>query len=329
MAHDIGSSTDLDQAKRLFRAHVCEARKITELPGGRNRVYRITGDDGGDYVLKIAHPRDDGTRNCEHVVYGALAESPTIRRCVARSEASAARDAFTIVEYAEGETLLDVVRAKPPRERLVRLVRQVHDFIARCTAIPTRGFGDVDEGLYGRFASWSALLVDFLDRMTERIATVAGAAERTYLSGVAGTLRAFVDENRAAFDRIEGRLTPVDLNLANFVVTEGDRVVALDLETFWSADPWMALGEWMGHTFGMPAWDAMLQVHPPLGADELRRVHFYAALSNFAVMGFCLLNGAGTLDDLRPWGNSARFRDLLTAHIAAIHGGSRAVSSPS
>jgi YcaO-like protein with predicted kinase domain len=294
------------KVEALLAEHVESAESASQISDGRSDVYELTGGSGRSYTVKLyPHaPAGGAIGALEAVAYQRLSGSSAVRHCYASGAD------FIITDYIEGTPLADAVLADAVD--MSAATDQLLSYLRACFAVAVQGYGEPDAMLRGSHQSFSDFLRAYLERVQGRIDDLPTRLSRElhpHLSALVESLDSRTDE----LDGVVPRFVPVDLNLANFLVTSTGRLVVLDLKTFWLADPLLALGEWTAHTYGSPAHAAMLARWGPLSPQELRRVRFYALLATLDVELF-VAEASGDPQTVAPWGNVAPL-----GHLAAVH----------
>lgn len=312
MAQDI-----LHRAMALVTAHVETAKSAAPLSDGRHDVVRVHGVSGRQYAVKLyrgasrcadpeVHDSAAADENIEVVLYRRLARVAYVRPCLAGGAG------FLITEYVSGRTLLD--KAGSGDMDIDSAGRSIVEFVRACGQTAVTGYGPPDTRLRGTATSWSGYLREYLQIADERVSrlppAVSGPLSVTYRA-----LRNYFEAAETGLAAVRAALVPVDLNLANFLLTEDQRLIALDLETFWLADPLMALGELTAHTYGTPLHGAVVNAWGMVSREETRRVRFYALLATLDIELFIAESDQDTNPELvTPWGNPVPFGRLAVGH---------------
>jgi thioglycine synthase len=306
--------TDLrERAITLLRTHVEPAAgDASQLGRGRNDVVRVPGVSGQEYVVKLYRPHPaTHIGNIEPVAYRHLSGAAGIRRCFA------AGTDFLITEFLPGTTVLEAIQSGGIDTQA--LSSQLAGFLRTCAAVSVTGFGEPDAALHGGSTSWPEHLRSYLELTERRLATLPSAT--------AGPLRAsweaardYLTAEETSLANVAPALVPIDLNLANLLLAPDGRLTVLDLETFWLADPLLALGEWTAHTYGSDLHSAVLTAwHGEQSASMARRVRFYALLATLDIQLFVAESDGGTdPENACPWGNPLSFGQLAAVHRHAL-----------
>jgi Ser/Thr protein kinase RdoA (MazF antagonist) len=313
---DNASNVDeaLVYANAVFKEKFGAAVAVTHLPQSRNFLFKMTAADRKQYVVKIYSQRRGLIANCERIAYDKMQDQISVRQCFAMEDRAEHRP-YAILEYVAGTTLLDSVALLQDNPALeTRIVHQIADFIAACATTSLSGFGEIAPDFSGKFTTWADFLTDFLARLAHTIGALPAGELSALMLHRFGHLTAFLHAERDFLASRAAAFVPIDLNMANFLLTAEQRVVALDLESFWAADPLFALGEWAGHTFGTSRFDAFLAAYRPLAPQEMACVRFYALMSNLDVLSFIIKYQFGDPLHITPWGNPNRFIDLIAEH---------------
>lgn len=317
--------TGIDPARwatRVFERRLGGAHGVRELGGStisalRASVFQVTATSGARFAVKLHASADDAAR--ERDVHQRLAASPSVRRLVAWGDAEGDAPAFSITEWLEGPSMLDVVDGHAEAD-IAHGVARIADFVRACLACRTEGFGPVARGFTASARTWSEHLTAQIDRIGKALdalpasRALLASREVEVLRVARDHLSDFLERERTYFDAVEPALVPVDLSLSNFVVAPDGRVVVADLERFWSADPLLAVGEWTSHTFATSAHAHFLRAWRPLTAHELRVARFYALLRSYEALHDVVSNGLVGDAPPKPPGNPLTFAELLRCH---------------
>ncbi|MFN8074467.1 MAG: YcaO-like family protein [Kineosporiaceae bacterium] len=286
----------------------------TVLAGGRHDVVHVRPRDHDPVVVKLYRDAAvNHSHNVESLLHERLAGQPAVRDLLHRGADHLA------VRYAPGATLVDVVRGGLDPAAAARIATQLVAFVRACTAIDGASWGDPGPhlaGVPGAAPTWTAHLRRHLDATQARVHALPDDVAAP-LAGRLAALAAAVDERTADLDGAGRGLVPLDLNLANLVLDDEGRLTVVDLETFWFADPLLALGEWTAHTYGTVLHPAVLRAWGPLSAAEHRRVRLYALLATLDIEVFVAETG-GDPEAATPWGNPHPFGLLASLHARAL-----------
>lgn len=309
------------RAAETFGRLVGKPVALERMAGTRNEVFKIEALTGKTHVLKLFVDEANSIASSEPTAYRWLSKSKFVRPCVGRSDGSDGQWPFILTEYLDGKTLLEAVGTFSDSQ-LRNAVSQVVGYLCDCLALRTKGVGLVDSDLNGECQSWLSFLHARLDSYQARDEKISDPRARGLLSRANKCLRDFLGSHESYFEAVEPAFVPIDLNLANFLVTPEGRVFALDLETFWGADPLLAVGEWSGHAYGSSAYDIFIkewqQTFGPLSPEQWEVVRFYSLLCNGDVLRFVLEHELAPLNEARPWGNANLFKDLIELNIASL-----------
>jgi hypothetical protein len=303
------------RAAAAFREHVGEPVSIEAMKSGRHHLFRVRGDEGVDYVVKIYRPTVTLFKDIEIVAYGRLRGWPSVRACFGAAQLPDGTPSYIITEYVEGETLLDRVVAGDLDDVAARsAIEQVVGFVRSCMSVAVRGFGELDDELVGDHAAWTGFLDGYIGRLQTAVAALPSTAARSSLiQGLEAAAR-FRAERDHYLRRRPAAFVPIDMNQANFLVARDGRVVALDLKSFLAGDPLFAVAEWMSHTHGTSRYDAFIEHWGRLDREEEACVRYYALICNVDVLLYVASNAGGDPDEACPWGNPRRFVDLIAEH---------------
>ncbi len=303
------------RAEAAFRKHVGEPVSIEAMASGRHHLFRVRGEDGADYVVKIYRPTVTLFKDIEIVAYDRLRDWSSVRTCFGAAQLPDATPSYIITEYVEGDTLLERVVAGSLEDVVERsAIKQIVGFVRSCMSIPVSGFGELDEELVGEHESWTDFLDCYIARVAAAVALLPSTAARSSLMHGLEALGRFRVERDGYLRRRPAAFVPIDMNQANFLVARDGRVVALDLKSFLAGDPLFAVAEWMSHTYGTSRHDAFMDHWGALDPEEEACVRYYALICNVDVLLYVVSNGTGDPDDSCPWGNPRRFVDLIAEH---------------
>ena len=227
---------------------------------------------------------------------------------------------YCISKHINGVSLLDAYLENISNERFINSIsKQLTLYIDSCNSISTKKFGLVSDFLIGELNCWSEFVENNLLSVKK---IVDGIPELNH--NLRNELRPFVEvaqkflmENHKYFSSIQPKLTPVDLNLTNFIVEANtNSVIAIDLEAFVSGDPLLSFGELFGHVYQTTLGYSLSHLWNRWTNEEKMAIHFYAFLSNLNVLSFIISNSNQYLDinTLKPWGNNNSFVNLLRMH---------------
>lgn len=292
-------------AARLVTEHIEPVLEVETVSTRRSAVVRVRGASGRAYAVKLwTTPCSDETKESfEAIAYSLLAIAPCVRPL------HASGDGYLITDWVDGEPLANLVRSGTCPCSAV--AEQLQRYFAICRAVDVVGFGEPNRQLRGPSESWSGHLTRHLEELEYRASRLAPSA-RDSLTQALSTLRAHWDlVERRSLD-LQPALMPVDLNMTNLLL--GSRLVALDLKTFWLADPLFALGEWAAHTYGTPLYTAVVAGwQGGLTREELLLVRLYALVAIRDIQIF-LAEQHEDFEDVTPWGNDITFACLSRQH---------------
>ncbi|MFI0206881.1 MULTISPECIES: YcaO-like family protein [Streptomyces] len=300
----------LDRAIDLCEQNVEPVVNAKRLSGGRNASVAVQGATGAQYVVKIYTDAAMGVRNQREArAYELFAGSPAVRT------AHASGDDFLITSYVSGVLLAEA--SESSAIDAVSTAEQLVAFLRECSTHPVEGAGDVDENLRGRSTGWTEYLHTYLERADRRLGAVSvEIAASLRLSWEA--IRDYVRSHETELNQVKPAFVPIDLNLNNFLIADQGRLITLDLEEFWIADPLMALGELMAHTYATPLYTAILSAWGPLDRESLCRARMYALLSTMDIQLFIAEAGADPISE-PPWGNVIPFGELAVCHRTMLN----------
>lgn len=291
----------------LVTGNIEPAETAEALSDSRSDVIRVRGVSGADYAVKL-YP-DGLASNLEPLAYRLLAGTAGLRRRFASG------DDFLITEYRRGRILAEATHDDDLNAGSV--AGQIMSFVRSCARIRVEGFGEPDAALRGSASSWPGYLAGYFDGIARRLAALPDEVQAA-LKPAHRALHDHLAAHTESLEAVRPVLVPVDLNLANFLMTDDDQVVVLDLKTFWLADPLLALGEWTAHTYGTPLHGAVVKAWGALTAEEVRRVRFYALLATVDIELFIAEASGADPRDAVPWGNAVPFGRLGEAHLAEL-----------
>lgn len=292
-------------ASRLVAEQIEPAQEAETISTRRSAVVRVRGASDRAYAVKLwtTSNADETKGSFEAIAYSLLAIAPCVRRL------HASGDGYLITDWVEGEPLADLIGSDTCPH--VAVAEQLQRYFDTCRAVDVVGFGEPDRRLRGSSESWSAHLTQHLGELEFRVSRLA-PSPRGSLARALSTLRAHWDlVERRSLD-LQPALMPVDLNMTNLLF--GSRLVALDLKTFWLADPLFALGEWAAHTYGTPLYTAVLAGwQGGLTREDLLLVRLYALVAIRDIQVF-LAEQNEDFEDVAPWGNVITFARLSRQH---------------
>jgi serine/threonine protein kinase len=307
-------------AREVGRRQVGDVRAVTPMHASQQTVFRATGTDGKDVVVKLQTSENALVGSCDVLIHQRLRGNSVVRACLAAGVVEGVQ--FSVFEYVDGRTLLDLIENDALSDANARSVgRQVVDFFRVCRTVKTTGFGRLNADLAGESPSWRGHVAAFVDQLRARLQRVPAARCRELMDDAALTLVRFLDR-APHFERVSPGCVPTDLNLANLLLTPSGRLVVVDLAAFWSADPLLALGEWAGHTFGTALFSEVAGEWGDRSPEECLVTRFYALLSNLSITVYQSLRDPAFDESARPWGNPASFGALMRGHMAALEAGS-------
>jgi ribosomal protein S12 methylthiotransferase accessory factor len=270
----------------------------------RSAVVRVMGASGRAYAVKLwTRSSDETGTSFEALAYSLLATAPCVRRL------RASGDGYLITDWVDGEPLANLVHSETCPHGAV--AEQLLQYLDACRAVDVVGFGKPDRRLRGPSESWSAHLAQHLGELEHRASRLEPSASRSLTQGLSA-LRTHWDLVERRSLGLQPALAPVDLNMTNLLF--GSRLVALDLKTFWLADPLFALGEWAAHTYGTQLYTAAVaRWQGGLTREELLMVRLYALLAIRDIQVF-LAELNEDFEGAVPWGNDVPFARLSRQH---------------
>ena len=229
-------------------------------------------------------------------------------------------NAYCISKHINGLSLLDVYLANSSNQHFLNAIStQLTQYIDACSSISSTKFGLISDLLIGELDCWLTFLEKNLLSVKQVINDIPELNHELHneLRPLLEVAERFLIQHHVYFANIQPKLTPVDLNLSNFIVEEGtNNVIAIDLEAFVSGDPLLAFGELFGHVYDTSLGHQLDHLWQRWDNQEKMVVHFYAFLSNLNVLSFIIANSDHDLDinSLKPWGNHHSFIHLLQMH---------------
>jgi YcaO-like protein with predicted kinase domain len=292
-------------------------RYAVPLSNSQHNVFKIQTGKGEWFVLKLHSADNSIVGNFEINAYRHLSEHRALRRCVAHGQIG--DSSYIILEWVDGRTILECVTKGTPFD-VDSLATQLVDFIHFCGSFPTKGFGTLDAQLFGSSASWRTQIEEVINHIASRSAGISDSVIREILVTGCAELHKATESNPTYLASVVARLTPIDLNLSNLLVDTTGRLIVLDLGAFWGADPRLALGEWLGHTWGDTLGSAAIRAWGPMSFAERFATRCYALLSNISTLLYSALHSTvhNTSHKAHPWGNPLTFDELLRGHVAAL-----------
>lgn len=227
---------------------------------------------------------------------------------------------YSISKHIDGVSLLDAYLDNLSNEAFLQSVsKHLVKYIDSCGSISTKKYGLLSDELTGTLNCWTDFLYKNLQSIQKSIDNISAFNHpvRHELLPFVENAQQFISKNHEHFAQIIPKLTPVDLNLTNFMIeTHSNKVIAIDLEAFVSGDPLLAFGELFGHVHLTSLGDSLKSIWSRWTTEEKKRIHFYAFLSNLNVLSFIIANSKESIivDSLKPWGNNNSFIKLLHLH---------------
>lgn len=317
-------------AQAIFSETMPEFRQfqINEISGEfANTVFAISLNGENKFFLKIY---DQEIRRAvagkEDVVYRILnGKSDHVLNIINHGVYD--NHEFIIVPFLKGTELLKVLKDQDvPSTVLESLSRQIVTFIKDCTQNVIDGYGFLNDAGFGLSGKWKDFLEKNIIEISESMGVVnnfCGENCQKFLFSVLESLKQFINDYESYFDSVQSRLTPVDLNLCNFLVTDENKLFAIDLESFVAGDPLIAYGELMGHIYGLPFEKHFSFLWHEWSGFQKNIVHFYSLMCNLNVFVFCVLQEHKApkgldLETICPWGNPNSFISLMSSHQKVI-----------
>lgn len=215
---------------------------------------------------------------------------------------------YAVFEYVQGKTLLE----SPPKGGEVQLiVKEVLRYLWAVTDLPTHNFGYLRETLEGSHSSWLSFLLEY------QLPTVSSLLRHPSTRGLATIPYIVVERvSQDLTSPVQSRLCPIDLNLANLLVTPKGRLVVLDPGSVVAGPPEAAYGQFLAEVYGTRLGAALLAGLPAhLRTDQLLG---QAALSSLNVLGFIIRNSKRHPANVTPWGNPRTYLDLLQEYLRRL-----------
>ncbi|MCL2483551.1 MAG: aminoglycoside phosphotransferase family protein [Propionibacteriaceae bacterium] len=293
----------------LCQAALEETVTATLIGGGKHQVFKAVGPRR-TYAVKVFSQGNGAVENTELAVYRLLSGSGHVKALFAASTATDGRQ-FAITEFVEGESLLTSYRRGDWSSNDMRRVAEFFSsYLADCACLDQRALLGPSTGI----RPWP-------DTLRELINTIAGLAsdaapsDREALGELEATLRRYLTRNWDRLATVDQVVMPVDLNFDNFLATVDGRILAIDLDAFLVGDPKFALGELIAHVYGsdLAAQLLALPIFSKWSSDT--DVFFYAAVSSYSVLTFCVRQGM-EVTEVKPWENDATFLNLVERYQA-------------
>ena len=227
---------------------------------------------------------------------------------------------YCISKHIDGVNLLEAYLSNISNEVFLQSVsNQLIEYIDSCNSISTEKYGFISELLIGPLSCWTEFLYKNLQSVQQTIDNIPelNHSLQSELLPFIETAQRFISRNHKYFTEVIPKLTPIDLNLTNFIIeAPSNKVIAIDLEAFISGDPLLSFGELFGHVYLTSLGDFLSSIWDRWTTQEKKVVHFYAFLSNLNVLSFIIANSKESipLNNLKPWGNSNSFISLLHLH---------------
>lgn len=297
----------------FIRQKLGSVQEIELISETKNRVYKVKAEKKV-YLFKLLSLQSSLINNNESAIYKYLSHSAFIRNCVGKS--SEDEDVqYVITEYVEGCTLIELLKQDVD---IQKYMEDIYMYLEDCREIQVEGFGPLHSGLKGNFDSWYKFLQAYLRDALSQLNTLQPTSSLKKMKEIHDFLSNYLESNQTYFQGVKPTLIPIDLNLSNFLVTDSDKLLVLDLDAFWGGDALLAIGEFVGHSYGMEYYYPFIEMYSHLLPEERSIIHFYAILSNFDVLKYILFNSIENIEDSAPWGNRATFLELVNTHRSLL-----------
>lgn len=274
-------------ARVIFNKHIGEITSIAELGGHRNFNYKVTNFNN-DYIIKIFNSEARPFPNTEPFTNSKLQGLTRINKCVvSKKYISDLGDEFEfmIFNYVKGNTVLqEITTSDFDNARLDNIIKQIYGFVVTCNQIKLKNFGAINQFGVGQSDLWIDFLSKYLEFMYKDIQDLS-INGKDLLYAFHKNLAYFLQRESGYFKSIEqGSLVPYDLNLGNFILTEGDQVVSIDTESFVSGDKLLPFGVWASNFYGTKVYDYFFQGVELHTNFEHKVISFYSALKTLSIL---------------------------------------------
>lgn len=306
--------------KKIVHKELGQFKEVKKLGNTKNEAYYVLLENCEEYIVKIFCNENMISKNTEFIIYEHLKDRDFLKSVkVICKWSEEYKCSYIITEYIQGETLLEKINNKSfTDEELKVYVHHIKEYLSYCSQIKTTNFGNLDENLNGMCSSWTKQLKGFLAYSKEKL-----LEQDTITSDVQVLLNAnqeilnVLEEERVYFENVTPVLTPIDLNMSNFLVSTQGRFIVLDVDAFWSGDYLLAIGELVAHIYGTKIFSYFLEEFEEVYRDKSSKIHFYSLVSSYSVL-FFIWSNTGSIRDAKPWGNEIKYIELLNTHIMHI-----------
>lgn len=295
--------------------HVGLIRQIDRIPNSRNYVYKIQTDHAA-YIYKAYNTAARGSSDTEIWAYTQLTGCSQIKK-VAYQHIGLPHN-YIITDYLDGINLSDVTAASNDSMTANYLALQIVSLIKACEQLNTQRYGRFSQNGVGSDDCWSTTLLNYLKNLIARASSLA-TEHRNFLLENLYVIQQYFAATSARLNAKKPVLTPVDLNLHNFIVDDQHRLTFIDLESFWSGDILLAVGDFVGNTYNTLLYSAFIEHWGALAPEDKELVHAYALLSNLSALICIAESQADELASAQPWGNPHTYFSLIDEHKKKLH----------
>ncbi len=291
--------------KRIFEQNIRTLTSQIQLSDNNNLVYLATSNDT-KYIIKVY--QNKGMYSDKEAYLLNKISNKNLRKMYYYEEKPAGIDyPISILEYIEGETLLDHVKNDLSLENAEKYTTQIFNFLQDCFEHAEDGFGCIVNDQEYSHESWQSYLFDALTNPMKDLLQY--------------NISDLLEESFAIYFNCQQQIScenpvivPIDLNLSNFIISKDNEVKVIDPGAIIAGDSHNAYGEFAAHTYKTLLWDCFAK---NLSNDSLKRVHIYALFDDLNILSFIARHG-GDVYKACPWGNPHTFIELIKLHIKEI-----------
>lgn len=311
-----GNKMNILEAKIILESKFDSITDISLIPGGRNYVFSAKTNQQGTVVLKAYNLFARSSSSVEQWIYTQLISCNFVKPLIYSEAALDDKPAYIITKYIDGSSLRELAEDNILTETEINYITlQLVSFINNdCKKIQVQKFGRLDSNGVGQYNSWASALFKYLSSLKDRLEKAQNNITNNYLYEKLEKLINFFNAYEDVLNDTHPTLTPVDLNLSNFIVQQDKQVMYVDLESFWSADPLLAYGDFLGNTYNTSLADSFVYHWGKLPSKKQKLVHAYALLSNISALMFIHENTTQDPMIATPWGNPNSYCSLIEAH---------------
>lgn len=294
--------------RSLISKEVGPVSRIDPLSNKNNEVF-VVETKRDSFILKIY--KEKGLhKDIELYVRKVIGDEDFIRKLILFDDSKKiVNEDFALFRHYKGRTLLDIINEKRLDEHnLDKIGEQIANLLLLITKHSVAGCGFIDSEGRTSHGDWISFLLDY------QTPTVRSLLKANFDKNICHRIYDLIISYHEQLNFDSYSLCPIDLNMDNFLVTDSDKVVFLDVGGMISGSLKLSLGEFSGHTFGTPLHDVVWKFFD-FSDQDLKQIHLYAAMMNLNVLAFIAKNNLGDLYRVRPWGNERTFVELINKHM--------------